>query len=144
MKASIYTIGCRLNQSESGSLQDILREAGYDLVPFGEAADLGIVHSCTVTREADARSRQAIRQFIRKNPQAYTAIIGCYAQTGYRALSEIEGIDLILGNQEKMNLLDYVKAGKNEHPQPNGEKQDKLAGHHVGLDLICHRCSKFW
>lgn len=115
-RAAIHTLGCRLNQSESGILMDLLRREGYEIVPFGEAADLGIVHTCTVTREADAKSRQLIRSFIRANPQAYTAVIGCYAQTGYRALAGIEGIDLICGNQEKLNLLDFVAQGKNATP----------------------------
>ncbi len=115
-RAAIHTLGCRLNQSESSILMDLLRREGYAIVPFGEPADLGIVHTCTVTREADAKSRQLIRSFIRINPQAYTAVIGCYAQTGYRALAGIDGIDLICGNQEKMNLLDFVAQGKNATP----------------------------
>lgn len=115
-RAAIHTLGCRLNQSESGILMDLLRREGYEIVPFGEPADLGIVHTCTVTREADAKSRQLIRSFIRANPQAYTAVIGCYAQTGYRALAGIDGIDLICGNQEKLNLLDFVAQGKNATP----------------------------
>ncbi|HQM51306.1 MAG TPA: tRNA (N(6)-L-threonylcarbamoyladenosine(37)-C(2))-methylthiotransferase MtaB [Candidatus Hydrogenedentes bacterium] len=115
-RAAVHTLGCRLNQSESGILMDLLRREGYEIVPFGKPADLGIVHSCTVTREADAKSRQLIRAFIRKNPKAYVAVIGCYAQTGYRALAEIEGIDLICGNQEKMRVLEFAAQGKNETP----------------------------
>ena len=115
-RASIHTLGCRLNQSESGILMDLLRRGGYELVPFGEHADLGIVHTCTVTREADAKSRQFIRSFIRKNPDAFVAVIGCYAETGHEALGEIEGIDLICGNQEKMNVIEFVAHGKNETP----------------------------
>ncbi len=90
--------------------------AGYVLVPFGDAADLGVIHTCTVTREADAKSRKKVRQFIRKNPGAYTAVIGCYAQMGAETLSAIEGVDLIVGNQEKLNILDYVAAGKGAAP----------------------------
>lgn len=115
-RASIHTLGCRLNQSETALLLDRLAEAGYEVVPFGEPADLGIVHTCTVTLEADAKSRKLVRQFIRANPNAYTAVIGCYAQMGSAALAEIEGVDLIVGNQEKLNVLDYVGAGKNERP----------------------------
>lgn len=115
-RASIHTLGCRLNQAESGLLTDMLEAAGYTMVPFGETADLGIVHSCTVTREADAKSRKMLRQFIRKNPGGYAAIIGCYAQMSPAALAEIEGVDLILGNQEKLHLLEYVRQGKNDTP----------------------------
>ncbi len=95
-------------------LMEKLAEAGYAVVPFGEPADLGIINTCTVTHEADAKSRKLVRSFIRKNPHAYTAVIGCYAQMGSKALSEIDGVDLIIGNQEKLNVLDYVTQGKNE------------------------------
>ena len=115
-RASVHTLGCRLNQAESCLLEEKLAAAGYVLVPFGEPADLGIIHTCTVTREADAKSRKLVRQFIRKNPEAYTAVIGCYAQMGASALAEIDGVDLIVGNQEKLNVLDYVAAGKNTTP----------------------------
>lgn len=115
-RASVHTLGCRLNQSESASIVERLNAAGYDVVPFGERADLAVINTCTVTGEADAKSRQVVRSFIRKNPEAYTAVIGCYSQTGHRALAEIEGIDLIVGNQEKLNVLDYVAAGKNGAP----------------------------
>ena len=115
-RASVHTLGCRLNQSESTMLMEKLAEAGYDLVPFGEPADLGIINTCTVTHEADAKSRKLVRSFIRKNPHAYTAVIGCYAQMGSKALAEIDGVDLIVGNQEKLNVLDYVAQGKNPAP----------------------------
>jgi len=89
---------------------------GYELVPFGEQADLGILNTCTVTREADGKSRKAIRQFIRRNPEAFVAVIGCYSQMGAAEIAEIEGVDLIVGNQDKFAVLDHVGGGKN--PQP--------------------------
>lgn len=115
-RASLHTLGCRLNQSETNILAEKLTEAGYELVPFGDTADLAIINTCTVTHEADAKSRKLVRQFIRANPGAYTAVIGCYAQMGAKALAEIDGVDLIIGNQEKLNVLDYVAAGKNDAP----------------------------
>ncbi|MCC6797341.1 MAG: tRNA (N(6)-L-threonylcarbamoyladenosine(37)-C(2))-methylthiotransferase MtaB [Candidatus Hydrogenedentes bacterium] len=115
-RASVHTLGCRLNQSESAILTEQLHAAGYDVVPFGESADLGIINTCTVTGEADSKSRQLVRSFIRRNPSAYTAVIGCYSQMGHKALSEIEGVDLIVGNQEKLNVLAYVAQGKNDAP----------------------------
>ena len=115
-RASLQTLGCRLNQSETSILEEKLVAAGYALVPFGEDADLGILHTCTVTREADAKSRKMLRQFVRNNPDAYTAVIGCYAQMAPETIASIEGVDLIVGNQEKLNVLDYVAAGKNTTP----------------------------
>lgn len=115
-RASLHTLGCRLNQSETAIIESRLRDAGYAIVPFGEPADLGIVNTCTVTNEADAKSRKLVRAFIRANPKAYTAVIGCYAQMGRDALAEIDGVDLIVGNQEKLNVLEYVSQGKNDRP----------------------------
>lgn len=116
-RASIYTLGCSLNQSESNLLVNALRNAGYEIVPFGQPADLGIVNTCTVTGRADAKSRHMVRSFIRKNPHAFTAVIGCYSQMGYKQLMEIEGLDLIVGNQEKLNVLAYVGEAKNPEPR---------------------------
>lgn len=116
LKAALHTLGCRLNQSETTIIGEKLVAAGYDLVPFDAPADLGIINTCTVTNEADAKSRKMVRSFIRRNPDAYVAVIGCYSQLGYRTLSEIDGVDLIVGNQEKLNVLDYVAAGKNDRP----------------------------
>lgn len=117
-RAAIHTLGCRLNQAESGLLAEQLAGAGYEMVPFGGAADLGIIHTCTVTREADAKSRQMVRQFIRSNPGARTVVIGCYAQREAEALARLEGVDLVLGNAEKMHLirhLDALEAARGPH-----------------------------
>ena len=115
-RASVFTLGCRLNQSESQHLRDRLERSGYSLVPFGAKADLGIINTCTVTRTADAKCRQVIRQFVRRNPNAFTAVVGCYSQMDAAALAEIPGVDLIVGNQEKMNVLSYAGLGKNPRP----------------------------
>ena len=118
-RASIHTLGCRLNQAESALLAEKLLAAGYAVVPFGEAAELGIIHTCTVTCEADAKSRKFIRQFTRKNPKAFTAVIGCYAQMTPEAVGTLEGVDLVIGNEQKLELLEYVTDGKNESPRIN-------------------------
>lgn len=112
----MHTLGCRLNQSESQMLRDRLAADGYTVVPFGEEADLGIINTCTVTREADGKCRKAIRQFVSKNPHAFTAVIGCYSQMGAGEIASIPGVDLIVGNQDKFGVLDFVRQGKNERP----------------------------
>lgn len=116
-RASLHTLGCRLNQAETLVLRDRLAAAGYDIVPFGDPADLAIINTCTVTREADAKCRQEIRGFTRANPAAYTAVIGCYSQMGAKALAAIPGVDLILGNHDKLAVLDHIGDGaKNDRP----------------------------
>jgi threonylcarbamoyladenosine tRNA methylthiotransferase MtaB len=126
-RASIHTLGCRLNQAESVLLAEKLAAAGFDLVPFGEPADVGIIHTCTVTREADAKSRKLIRQFVRANPHAQTAVIGCYAQMNAAALAELGGVDLIIGNQRKLDLLGFLGEDKRDQPlvvQDRFDRQD--------------------
>ena len=115
-RASLHTLGCRLNQSETLLIQQRLKDEGYEIVPFGEPADLGIINTCTVTNLADSKCRQSIRQFTRRNPDAYTAVIGCYSQMGSKEIAAIEGVDLIIGNQEKMSVVDFIGQEKNEKP----------------------------
>jgi threonylcarbamoyladenosine tRNA methylthiotransferase MtaB len=125
-RAALHTLGCRLNQAETGLLAERLREAGYEIVPFDAPADLGVINTCTVTREADAKSRKLVKQFIRKNPGAYVAVAGCYSQTGFQALAQIPGVDLIVGNQEKLNLLEYVRRGRNGTPLVVRDQIDRV------------------
>lgn len=124
-RAALHTLGCRLNQAETTLLADRLRADGYEIVPFGFPADLAVINTCTVTREADAKSRKLVRQFVRENPEAYLAVIGCYAQMGASSIAAIPGVDLILGSQEKLNVLDYVKLGKNPQPLIVRERIDR-------------------
>lgn len=125
-RASLTTLGCRLNQGETLVLQDKLAAAGYTVVPWGQAADLGVINTCTVTRLADAKCRQVIRKFIRENPEAFTAVVGCYSQMGAAEIAGLGGVDLIIGNQDKLGLLDYVGDGsKNAQPVIVREKIDR-------------------
>lgn len=97
-------------------MQDALVAAGYKIVPFGQRADLGIINTCTVTRQADSKCRAEIRKFIRRNPKAVTVVTGCYSQMGYREIARIPGVDYIIGNQDKLQLLDYIEPVKTERP----------------------------
>ena len=110
LKASFYTLGCRLNQAETAIIQNGFRQNGYDIVDFGERADVCVINSCTVTEQADAKCRQVVRQALRRNPDTFIAVVGCYSQTGAEALSRIEGIDLIVGNEKKMAVIDLIDA----------------------------------
>ena len=105
-----------MNQSETLLIKQRLKADGYEIVPFGAPADLGIINTCTVTNLADSKCRHSIRQFTRQNPDAYTAVIGCYSQMGSKESAAIEGVDLIIGNQEKMSVVDYIGQEKNEKP----------------------------
>jgi len=109
-RASIHTLGCRLNQAESRLIEEQLIAAGYEIVPFDAPADLGIIHTCVVTREAEAKSRKYIRRFLQRNPGARAAVIGCYAQTAGDAIAAMDGVDLVLGNDTKLLLASHLEA----------------------------------
>jgi len=112
----VHALGCRLNQYEAVEMQGRLKSSGYDIVSFGEEADLGVINTCTVTNEADSKSRNVIRRFIRKNPQALTVVVGCYSQVNANRIAMIDGVDYIIGNHDKMNFLDYLGEEKPEVP----------------------------
>lgn len=109
-RVSFYTVGCRLNQAETAVLVDRFKAMGYEPVPFGKATDMLVVNSCAVTDQAEADCRRVVRQTLHRSPDAFVAVIGCYAQTGRQALQTVPGIDLILGSQYKMQLPDYIRA----------------------------------
>jgi threonylcarbamoyladenosine tRNA methylthiotransferase MtaB len=108
LKASFYTLGCRLNQAETALIGNTFRQKGYELVEFGQSADVCVINSCTVTEQADSKCRQLVRQVLRKNPETFVAVVGCYAQIGNEALQKIEGIDLIIGTQDKLRVADFI------------------------------------
>ncbi|HJT22666.1 MAG TPA: tRNA (N(6)-L-threonylcarbamoyladenosine(37)-C(2))-methylthiotransferase MtaB [Nitrospira sp.] len=103
-RASLHTLGCRLNQAETAVLESRLRKEGYEIVEFGEPTDLLILNTCSVTEEAERTCRYVIRKTLRHSPNAFVAVTGCYAQTGTHELRNIPGIDLIVGNRFKLDL----------------------------------------
>lgn len=109
MRIAFATLGCRQNQFETDIMVDQARAAGYIPVPFTEAADVYVINTCTVTERADADGRRLIRQAIRRNPLAVVVVTGCYAQAAPEKIAAIEGVDLILGNAEKMELLRHLR-----------------------------------
>ncbi len=106
--ASLHTLGCRLNQAETAIIAKSLTEHGYEIVKSNHPADLTIVNTCTVTEQADAKCRQAIRKALRGNPGAFVAVVGCYSQMAVNVIKAIEGVDLIMGNEHKLNVVDYL------------------------------------
>ena len=102
-----------------------MREAGYEVVPFGEPAELGVINTCTVTNEADAKSRNAIRRFSQMNPDATTVVVGCYSQISANEVAMVDGVDYVIGNHDKLNFLDYLSEQKPETPVVVRERIDR-------------------
>ena len=109
-RASLHTLGCRLNQAETSILGEGLRRKGFELVEFGQPTDLLVLNTCAVTEDAERTSRYLIRKTLKHSPHAFIAVTGCYAQTGAEALSQQRGIDLIVGHQFKLDLPTYLPA----------------------------------
>ncbi len=107
-KAALHTLGCRLNQAETEIIAKRLQNSGYHIVEWGQAADLTVINTCTVTEQADAKCRQAIRLSLRRNPATKVAVIGCYAQMDVEALRKIDGVSLIIGNEHKLQITDFL------------------------------------
>ena len=104
-RVALDTVGCKLNQAETQFLARQFAQAGYRLVPPDDGADVYILNTCTVTHVADRRCRQRLRLAHRRNPDGVVVAIGCYAERAHQELAQMEGVDLVLGNSEKSNLL---------------------------------------
>ena len=107
-KAAYYTLGCKLNFSETSTFGRMLQELGVSTAGKGETADLCLINTCSVTDVADHKCRQAIHRLVRNNPGAFVVVTGCYAQLEAETVSRIEGVDLVLGSNEKANLVQYL------------------------------------
>ena len=106
---SFATLGCKTNQFESAAMQEALQKAGYRIVRFEDGADLVIVNTCTVTSATDAQSRNLIRRARRQNAECRVIVTGCYAQVDPDALHNLPGVSLVIGNEEKQHLLDFLQ-----------------------------------
>lgn len=107
-KARFYTLGCKLNFSETSTFAKLLGEMGVVEAEDGEKADICLVNTCSVTEMADHKCRQAIHRLVRENPGAFMVVTGCYAQLDSEKVSKMDGVDLVLGSNEKADLLQYL------------------------------------
>lgn len=107
-KAAYYTLGCKLNFSETSTFGKTLADMGVITAAKGEQADICLINTCSVTEVADHKCRQAIHRMVRQNPGAFVVVTGCYAQLEGETVSKIPGVDLVLGSNEKANLIQYL------------------------------------
>ena len=113
-KIAFYTLGCKVNQADTASMEEIFRKAGYEIVPFNQAADVYLINTCVVTNNGQRRSRQIINRAVRHNPLGLTVVTGCYPQTAPEEVKAIEGVDVIIGNQERGRIVELVETALNE------------------------------
>ncbi len=109
-KAVYYTLGCKLNFSETSTVSQILSDAGVSTAAEGEEADICIVNTCSVTEVADKKCRQIIHRLVKEHPHAYVVVMGCYAQLKPEVVANIKGVDVVLGAEQKKDILQHLGA----------------------------------
>ena len=107
-KVAFYTLGCKLNFSETSTIARDLSSEGFERVDFKEHADIYVINTCSVTQNADKRFKSIVKQAQKSNPDAFVAAIGCYAQLKPQELADVDGVDLVLGATEKFNITSYI------------------------------------
>lgn len=114
-KVAIHNLGCKVNAYEADAMQELLINAGYEIVPFQPGADIYLINTCTVTNIADRKSRQMLHKAKKMNPDAIVIATGCYAQTDTEKLKQDRTVDLILGNNQKKNVVEAIEEFEKEH-----------------------------
>ncbi len=107
-KVAFYTLGCKLNFSETSTIARNIAKEGFERVDFSEVADLYVINTCSVTENADKRFKTIVKQALKANEEAFVAAVGCYAQLKPEELAAVDGVDLVLGATEKFNITNYI------------------------------------
>src|SRR5690606_20076190 len=107
-KVAFYTLGCKLNFSETSTIARNFQDRGFDRVDFEDEADIYVINTCSVTENADRQFKQVVRKALKSNEKAFVAAVGCYAQLKPEELAAVDGVDLVLGATEKFKITDYI------------------------------------
>lgn len=108
-RAAFYTLGCKVNQYETEAMEELFSEKGYEIVGFDDFADVYVINTCTVTGMSDRKSRQIIRRAKKINPNSVVAVTGCYAQTAPDAVRKIDGVNIIIGTQDRKKIVELAE-----------------------------------
>ncbi len=117
MTVSFHTLGCKLNFAETSTIGRLFAENGYDKVDFGKPSDVVVINSCTVTGQADRKCRQAISKAVKTSPDAVVVVVGCFAELKAEEIGNMPGVDLVLGNKDKFNIIDRINKLKDIEPE---------------------------
>jgi threonylcarbamoyladenosine tRNA methylthiotransferase MtaB len=107
-KVAFYTLGCKLNYSETSTIGRLFNKAGYDTVDFTDTPDVFVINTCSVTDNADKKCKKVVKEALKISPNAYVTIVGCYAQLKPKEISEIQGVDMVLGAAEKFQIIEHI------------------------------------
>lgn len=128
-KVAFYTLGCKLNFSETSTIGRLFTDAGYAVVEFQDKADVYVINTCSVTEHADKKCRKVVKEALKYSPNAFVTIVGCYAQLKPQEISEIEGVDMVLGAAEKFRIVEYIT---------DLTKQPKAVIHQQNIEKVNH------
>lgn len=128
-KVAFYTLGCKLNFSETSTIGRLFTDAGYAVVDFTDGADVYVINTCSVTEHADKKCRKVVKEALKYAPNAYITIVGCYAQLKPVEIAEIEGVDMVLGAAEKFRIVEYIT---------DLTKQPKAVIHQQNIEKVNH------
>jgi len=136
-KVAFYTLGCKLNYSETSTLGRLLNNAGFETVEFTNTPDIFVINTCSVTENADKKCKKIVKEALKISPSAHVTIVGCYAQLKPQEIAEIPGVDLVLGAAEKFQLVDHLtdltkKAKTVVHNQPVSEANQFVSSYSFG------------
>ncbi len=133
---AFYTLGCKLNFSETSTIARSLIDDGYQKVAFHEPADVYVINTCSVTDHADRKCKKVVKEALRHNPNAFVAIIGCYAQLKPQEIAKIPGVDVVLGAAEKFNIESYIGDGfKKEQAVVHESKIKEVLDYHASYSI---------
>jgi threonylcarbamoyladenosine tRNA methylthiotransferase MtaB len=107
-KVAFYTLGCKLNYSETSTIGRLFTKAGFDTVDFTDTPDVYVINTCSVTENADKKCKKVVKEALKISPNAYVTIVGCYAQLKPKEIAEIPGVDMVLGAAEKFQIIDHI------------------------------------
>ncbi len=154
-KAAFHNLGCKVNSYETEAMQQLLEDAGYEIVPFKEGADVYIINTCSVTNVADKKSRQMLHRAKKMNPDAVVVAVGCYVQAAGKELEQDAAVDLIIGNNKKKDLVEildhyFADHGRKEEVIDIGTSQEyeelhirKISDHTRAFIKVQDGCNQF-
>ena len=136
-KVAFYTLGCKLNYSETSTIGRLFNKAGFETVEFTNSPDVFVINTCSVTENADKKCKKVVSEALKISPSAYITIVGCYAQLKPKEIAEIPGVDMVLGAAEKFQIVDYITdLTKNPkalvYSQPVSEAKEFISGYSFG------------
>ncbi|OKS86202.1 tRNA (N(6)-L-threonylcarbamoyladenosine(37)-C(2))-methylthiotransferase MtaB [Mucilaginibacter polytrichastri] len=138
-KVAFYTLGCKLNYSESSAIGRLFNQAGYQTVTFTDEPDIFVINTCSVTENADKKCKKIVKEALKISPEAYIVVVGCYAQLKPAEIAEIPGVDMVLGAAEKFQIVEHITDLTKQpktliYNQPISEAKDFVTSYSFGND----------